>query len=141
MKREKRKLKGKFVPVPYVMMDSDAWKNLSGNTAKIYLEICKRNWQSKNTGMEFIIPYLYYKEKTSISKPVFYKDLKELCTNGFLERTEHGGLYKNSAKYKFSQLWTTSNKTFQNNIKTKNQYEAWGGIVDSKEAITHGISI
>lgn len=132
MKKKREKIKGKFVPVPYLMMDSAAWKQLSGNTIKIYLAICKRNWQSKNTGTEFIIPHSCYKNKISVSKPVFYKSLKELCENGFLEKTEYGGLYKQSSKYKFSQLWDASNKTFQNNIKSQNQYMAWGGIIGGK---------
>lgn len=127
--------------MPYAMIESDAWKKLRGNSIKIYLAICKRNWQSKNTGTEFIIPYSYYKDRISVSKPVFYKSLQELCENGFLERTEPGGLYKHSSKYKFSQLWATSNKPFQNNIKSQNQYKTQGGIADGKEVVTHGISI
>lgn len=142
MGKKRQKIKGRFVPVPYALIESDAWKKLSGNSIKVYLVICKCNWQSKNAGTEFIIPYSYYKDKIFVSKPVFYKSLKELCENGFLERTEYGGLYKNSSKYKFSQLWaTTFNKPFQSNIKLQNKNKAWAGITNNKERVIHGISI
>jgi len=132
MKKKKQKIKGRFVPVPYAMIDSIAWKELSGNNVKILLEIDKRNWEAKNNGSEFIIPYSYYQSKISISKPVFYKSLKELCKWGFLEKTQPGGLLRNAAKFKFSDDWTNTNKDIVRQRTRTNAYKPQGGVIDEK---------
>ena len=128
-RRRKNRINGGFVPVPFVMMTSEAWKKLSGNAVKIYLEIYKRNWQSINYGEEFIMPYGYYRDQTGISKPVFYRILKSLTEEGFLEKTEHGGMYGKASKYKAVERWKETNKELQKKKQYRNRYQPWGGVV------------
>jgi hypothetical protein len=125
-RKRKNRIPGGFVIVPYVMMDTEAWKNLSGNAIKIYLEIHKRNWEGIKYGEEFIMPYGYYRDKTGISKPAFYKILKSLTEQGFLEKTEHGGLFGKASKYKSVEGWKTNNKGLQK--KNQEITQPWSGV-------------
>lgn len=122
MKRKKQRIRDGFVPVPYPMIESDSWKRLSGIIVKLYIEILKRNWKSKNDCVEFIIPYSYYKDRIPISKPVFYKSIRELVNGGFLEKTELGGLFGKAAKYKFSNEWTNTNRKIVEKRIRRNSY-------------------
>lgn len=73
----------------------------------------------------------YYGKTTGISKPAFYKILKSLTEQGFLEKTEHGGLYGKASKYKMMEGWKVPNKGLQNKNQNIDQPgDGMGAVVN-----------
>ncbi len=83
---------GRFVALPYNLLESDAWKALSPEAVAIYIEI-KRRYNGKNNGD---IP-LGYREAATIAhcgKGTSGKKLSELIDNGFI-KAAHKGRFQN----------------------------------------------
>ena len=130
---KKEKIGGQFVPIPFIQINSTAWKKLSGNAVKLLIEIYKNNWPKRKTAEIFTIPCACYKE---FSDPTFYKYLDKLTKLGFLNRTEKGGLYNTPSKYTFSEEWKKTNSDFMREEKRKSdfrkRFEPWGGVLNEE---------
>jgi len=106
--------KGKdgFVPVPNVMIESEAWRQISGNAVKVYLIMCRVGYGSK---LRFYTKYNDI-EKTGIDRHAIKKIIAELVDCGFIEvitRGGHNGKTWNKNLYRFSDLWKSCTKTFR----------------------------
>ncbi|MCM8758450.1 MAG: hypothetical protein NC906_01575 [Candidatus Omnitrophica bacterium] len=138
MKKKRKKISGGFVPVLNIMIDSEAFKELSGIAFKLYIYIAKFYWKQKSTNTEFSIPYSRF--RTLMSKPTFYKCLRELVARGFLEAVEKGGLMQNPNKYIFSDKYQETNQKLVQQRKERQSKKVirsgpWGGIISLNETI------
>lgn len=108
-RKEQERIKGGFVPFLYSMMDSAAYKSLSGNASKAlpyFFRKVKTNGADRfTTKFEFS-----YKEaqKSGFPQSSFNNILKELIEAGFIDRIEAGGLRnegKSCSIYRLSKRW------------------------------------
>ena len=80
---------------PYITLKSKAWRDLNGNSIKIYHEICTRFNGSNNGKISF-----GYNEGVAIfgmGKNTVSKALKQLIEFGFLKRSRRGTFYGRKA--------------------------------------------
>lgn len=89
----------KFASLYHDMLVNEKFINLSNHTKVIYLYMS--DWS--NGSQEFEFPYSVYKKITT--RKTFYKALKELCENGFIEIIGSGKNTRTPNKYKFSSGW------------------------------------
>jgi hypothetical protein len=99
-KRKKGKL-SKFVAIPWELIDSEAWINLS-NAARVALIHLKRKVNCPNPGEI----YLSYNEMEKImNRHTFSNAIKQLEEKGFIEVVKKGGLYRLRNAFKLSEKW------------------------------------
>jgi hypothetical protein len=79
---------GQYAPLPYSMLKSPAWRSLSGNTIKVWLEI-RRRFHGGNNG-KLSLSLNEGASLLGIGKATVFRSLKELQEKGFLEMTERG---------------------------------------------------
>jgi hypothetical protein len=100
-KRWNRKRFNNFVMVPRKMLKLEEWKNLSPAAKILYIHL-KTKYNGSNNGDI----YLHYSELKGIrglsSHSTISKALKELQDKGWVEKTEMGGLYRHSNKFKLT---------------------------------------
>jgi len=99
-KRTRQKQKGPpFVMLEKAVLDSTEWKQLSHSEMLIYIYI-KKNYNGANNGE---IPFTYSSIKKVIkSDATISSALKNLISKGWIERTQHGGLYRYYCLYKLT---------------------------------------
>ena len=85
----------RFKKLDFATLVSPAWRNLNGNSIKIYLEICRRFNGSNNGKISF-----GYNEGVAIfgvGKNTVSKALKQLIEFGFLKRSRRGTFFGRKA--------------------------------------------
>ena len=75
---------GQYVPVPYAMLKSDAWRDLSGNALKVWFEIHVR-YHGGNNG-RLTLSYAEAVDALGIGKASVKRAFDELVSHGFLVR-------------------------------------------------------
>ena len=98
----------RFKKLPFVMLETSAWRSLNGNSIKIYLEICRRYNGSNNGNVSFS-----YNEGVKIfdmSKGTVSRSLKQLEEYGFIKRHKTGTFYGRKATTFFITSETTNGK-------------------------------
>jgi len=105
-KNKKREINGKFIPITFHLLESEAWKNLSKNAQWLYPYIAKEQVKARyRKTSDDVFSFEYGKVKGKISRPWFYKVRQELIENGFFEVIELGGLFHKATKFKASEKW------------------------------------
>lgn len=96
----RRKKKGfiPFAPIFKDVLSKPEWKSLSRSEKLIYIYI-KANYNGRNNGE---IPFTYLSVKGEFASATISKALKGLIRNGWIEKTEHGGLFRYYCLYKLT---------------------------------------
>jgi len=85
--------------LPRKTLNSDEWKNLSPSAKLVYISI-KKNFNGSNNGK---ISFKY--SESDFAPATTSKALKELIENGWIEKTQHGGLFRYFCLYKLTGLY------------------------------------
>jgi hypothetical protein len=86
---------GQFVPISYVMAVSPAWRALSGNAIKVYIEL-RRRYNGGNNG-DLSLSLDEGARLLSIGKATVARALRELEEKGFTRLTQRGHWYGRKA--------------------------------------------
>jgi len=89
---------GRFVALPYNLLESDAWKEVSPEAALLYIEL-KRRYNGKNNG-DIPLSCREGKEIAHCSKGTASKKLIELVEHGFIKQA-----YKGQWRYRKASTW------------------------------------
>lgn len=107
----------RFVPVPYRMLDSEAWTSLQANSIKVWMEL-RRGFNGRNNG-EILLPYAKAQKKLKMGSATISRALKELEEKGFVEIVKPGHWYGRKATE-----WRVTDQAFKGNIAT-NEWRHW----------------
>lgn len=101
-RRKKGKtISGQFVYITHKMIDSKAWKSLSGNAILVYIEIMRK----RNGSNDKDLSLTYYEMKGLLSTATVRKCFVELAEKGLIDFVRHGGLQKQCNIYAVSERW------------------------------------
>lgn len=94
----RNKSAGAFLPIPYTMARSDAWRSLSGSAVKVWIEIrCRYN--GFNNG-ELSLSLREAASLLGMSQTTVKRAFDELVMKGFLRKTREGHWYgRRAAEY------------------------------------------
>lgn len=90
-KRGRRGSGGQFVPIPYLMARSEAWRSLRGGAVKVYVELRSR-FNGGNNG-RLSLSYADAAVLLGMSKTTVKRAFDELQAKGFILRTRPGQWY------------------------------------------------
>lgn len=97
----KKKKLSRFVAIPWEVIDSPAWQDLT-NAARVALIHLKRQVVNANPGELS----LSYRSMSKIMDPhTFSKALKQLERLGFITKEQHGGLFRRKNAFRLSEEW------------------------------------
>ncbi|MBA7616202.1 hypothetical protein ES703_23498 [subsurface metagenome] len=107
MKKKKKEINGKFVPLTLVMLKSEAWRQLSDRAVMLWtemtMEFIRLKYNPKKDENQFAFSYGKVKER--MSDKSFYRARKELVKGGFFDVVRHGGLEHKHTLFKVSSKW------------------------------------
>lgn len=98
MGRRTKKRYPPFVMLERAMLDSPEWKSLTQAEMIAYIYI-KKNYNGGNNGK---IPLKYVEMKGVCAPATLSKALKGLIKKGWIEKTQHGGLYRYFCLYELT---------------------------------------
>lgn len=117
--KEKNRIQGAFVPIPYEMIDSKAFKELNGSSLKALI-LCMRKVKTHHPIDRFKLQFsLTYTEaeKQGLWHSAFSRGIKQLQRLGFIDCVIKGGMRfqgKACSLYRLSQRWKQyENPNFQ----------------------------
>jgi len=93
--RNKGRNRGRFVALPYSMLESEAWKDLNPQAALIFIEL-KRRYNGGNNG-EISLSCREAAEVAHCGKGTANKRLVELADHGFIKPNEKGYFHNRHA--------------------------------------------
>lgn len=100
-----------FVPITHQMLESTAYKKLSGNAAKLlpyFIRSCVRCCKGRpDTTTQFDFTY-GEAVKQGFARRTFYSAMMQLVEHGFIDLVEIGGLRgvgHSNSKYRLSDRW------------------------------------
>lgn len=133
-----RKIKGGFVAIPNVLIDSDIWLQLTGAEIKVYVGAYRKFWKHPEG---FTLPSSHFKQL--MSNDTLLKSRKKLARLGLIERVHKGGYLRNASLYKLSERWKqnpSAKRRTDQILKSEgvrqqkaNQYLPWNGIFEKKD--------
>lgn len=100
--RKKQKHR-RFVLLEAQTLDRAEWRSLSFTEMISYIYL-KKNHNGINNGS---IPFKYHELKDLMSSATISKALKGLIEKGWVEKTQHGGLYRYFCLYKLTGKYDT----------------------------------
>jgi predicted transcriptional regulator len=97
MSRSNRKKagEGQYAPLPYGLLKSDAWRNLSGAAVKIFLELHTRFNGSNNGTLR--LSYAEAAEALGMGKATVQRGFQDLQDKGFVVLVQKGNWYHRQA--------------------------------------------
>ena len=101
MFRKKKNKLSRFVAIPWEIIDSQAWQNLT-NASRVALIHLKRKVVKPNPGE---LSLSYQEMEKIMNRHTFSKALKQLENFGFIEKKQYGGLYRRRNFFKLSDKW------------------------------------
>ncbi len=90
-RRGRSKHGGQFVPIPYTMARSPAWRSLNGSSVKVYIELHSRFHGTNNGGLS--LSWAEGAKLLGMSKTSVGRALAELEEKGFVQMTRRGQWY------------------------------------------------
>ena len=112
-RKGRSKKRGQFVPIPYVMARSPAWRSLKGNSIKVYVELHSR-FNGKNNG-DLSLSYREAQKLLGIGRSTIAKAFEELEEKGFIQKTSPGHWYGRKAA-----TYRVTDKPFDGHLATNN---------------------
>ena len=108
---------GQFIPLTYIMLKSDAWRRLNGNSVRVFLELHMR-FNGANNG-ELFIGMDQIAARLGISKSTVSGAFKELQEKGFIVKVKDGKWVRGQAAE-----WRITNKP-TNKLPATNDWKQW----------------
>ena len=112
-----------FVPIPYEMAQSDAWRSLSGAAVKVYVELRSR-FNGGNNG-DLSVSMNEAKRLLHMGKATASRAFDELEEKGFIDKIRAGQWYGKQAT-----TWAVSDRPHGNNPPTY-RWRDWPAKKDS----------
>ena len=95
MGKSKRKSEGQYVNLPYGLLKSPAWRSLSGNAVRLWIELHTR-FNGGNNG-RLTLSFAEAGEHLGMGKATVQRAYKELVEHGFLALEREGNWYHRQA--------------------------------------------
>jgi hypothetical protein len=114
-RRRKRNVLPPFVPLPWELLNSEAYKNLPPSAAKAlpyFLGKYKGGWKDVE---RYLLEFTFsYGEARGLgfSRPTFSRVIRELIAFGFIDGVDRGGLRgegKSCSVFRLSRRWESYN--------------------------------
>lgn len=112
-----RSVPEQFMQLPYSMVQSDAWRSLSGPALKILIELYSR-FNGKNNGL-LSLSYADAAKKLALGHATIGRAFDELQVKGFVRLIKRGHWYGRKAAE-----WAITNKGFQG-FNPTNDWKHW----------------
>ena len=90
-----------FVMLERQVLESKEWKELTHSEMIAYIYL-KKNFKGGNNGE---IPLKYNELKGVLASATLSKALKGLIKKGWIEKTQHGGMYRYYCLYKLTGMY------------------------------------
>jgi DNA-binding transcriptional regulator YhcF (GntR family) len=101
MAGKKKKIDFIFVPFPVDILSSRVWEKLTNASRVAYLHIRKTWWFDKQKP----VSVTYDAMEKFMARKTFSEALKQLETNGFITKTQTGGLFRRKNFFDVSEEW------------------------------------
>ena len=108
---------GQFVPIPYPMAQSPAWRSLSGQAVKVYVELHSRYNGSNNGDLSLSLDEA--SRLLHIGKATAQRAFRELELKGFLLMTKRGSWYGRMAT-----TWSVTDKPLRG-VRAADNWKYW----------------
>ena len=95
MGKAKRSKQGQYAPLPYPMLKSEAWRGLSNNAVRVFLELHTR-YNGSNNG-KLVLSYAEAAKALGIGKAGVQRAYKQLTDRGLLALEAKGDWYGRKA--------------------------------------------
>ena len=116
-KKGRSKSGGQFMNLPYFQVQHPAWRALSGNTTKVFIELRSR-FNGRNNG-KLRVSLDEGARLLGISKSTVQRALKELEDKGFIVKTKQGQWYGRMATE-----WRITDQSCNGHLATKD-WQKW----------------
>ena len=117
-KTGRSKGEGQYAPLPYALLQSMAWRSLSGPAVKVFLELRTR-FHGANNGV-LILSMEEASRLLGVGKATVQRALVELRDKGFIVRTRKGQWYG-----RLASTWAVTDRSV-NGAPATNAWKAWG---------------
>ncbi|MEH6474681.1 MAG: hypothetical protein V7727_03280 [Sneathiella sp.] len=114
-----------FVPLPYAMVQSDAWLSLSPATIKVYIEL-RSKFNGGNNG-ELSLAYAFARKRLHLGNSTLRKAFQELEERGFIQLVKEGHWYGRQAAE-----WCATDRPYNAKPATNN-WRQWKPGMDFKK--------
>ncbi len=101
MKKPRGKINGAFVPIMKDMIINPSFIKIT-NAAKVSYLLLKAQCNKFGQGE---VKFPFSDAEPYMNRHTFSRSIKQLEALGFIEKTFHGGLYRRTNVYKFSDKW------------------------------------
>lgn len=142
-KRSQLSIGGAFTPLLVAMQDSDAYRDLSGNAAKLlgfFIRTARAVAVKTGAGNECLVNFDYtYSEgkKRGFSESTFKRAVKEIWANGFINviviggRTASNERGRMSSRYQLAGYWQSYGKQWKD--RTQIGPDPWSKVSEPKK--------
>ncbi len=100
------KLGYKFVPVPTDMLESKAWENLTNAARVAYIHIFKKFFFNYKKP----VSTTYNEMERFMTRYTYASAIRQLEENGFIEKTQKGGIFRRRNYFTASEGWRQTGK-------------------------------
>jgi len=100
-RRKTNKIDFKFLPFPVEVLGSKTWAKLTNAARTAYLHIRERWWFDRQKP----VSVTYDAMERFMGRRTFSAALKQLETNGFIEKSQTGGLFRRRNYFDMSEGW------------------------------------
>ncbi|WP_339634558.1 hypothetical protein [uncultured Sneathiella sp.] len=106
-----------FVPLPYAMVNSEAWLTLRPASIKVYIEL-RSKFNGGNNG-ELSLAYANARKKLHLGNSTIAAAFEELEARGFIDLTKEGHWYGRKASE-----WRATDRSYKGHPPT-NDWRKW----------------
>lgn len=117
----KRAFEGQYVPMPYALLKSAAWRSLSGAAVKVFLELHTRYNGSNNGNVRLSMNEAT--EALGIGKATAQRAFQELQDRGFIVLQQAGNWYHRQAHE--WRLTTKATANARGHVSPTNDWRNW----------------
>jgi DNA-binding transcriptional MocR family regulator len=121
MGKSNKHKEGQYVPLPYAQLKSKAWRDLSGNAVRLWLELHTR-FNGGNNG-RLILSFAEAGETLGMGKATVQRAYDELVAHGFLALEAEGNWYHRRAHE--WRLTTKPMQTPKGRVSASNEWHRW----------------
>jgi hypothetical protein len=109
---------GQFVPIPYNMARSDAWRSLGGAAVKVYVELRSR-YNGGNNG-ELFLSFAEASDLLGIGKSTAKRAFDELWEKRLIIKTSDG-----SFRGRRASTWAVTDRPLRKGEPVPNSWQSW----------------
>jgi hypothetical protein len=117
-RKGRRKGGGQFVPIPYPMLQSDAWRSLNGNAVRLWVELRGR-YNGKNNG-DLSVSHDEAVDLLAIGRATVGRAFGQLEDRGFIRKTRQG-----SRRGRLATTWAITDRPMRPGEPATNGWQRW----------------